>query len=214
MAAYGLGSIPSGWLTVKWLQGVDLRQQGSGSTGATNVLRVAGRWPALAVLLVDVGKGTVAILLAKGLEATAWQQLAVGLCALAGHIWPLWLKFRGGKAVATGLGIFLGLSPAVALACLGSFLVVLASVRMVSVASLTAGLLLPMLMAWGTMGSSTHLPYTLLALMAMVLVVWRHRDNMKRIWTGQEPRLGQKAAQELEEKAREVRISTESGQRH
>ncbi len=214
MAAYGLGSIPSGWLTVKWLQGVDLRQQGSGSTGATNVLRVAGRWPALAVLLVDVGKGTVAILLAKGLEATAWQQLAVGLCALGGHIWPLWLKFRGGKAVATGLGIFLGLSPAVALACLGSFLVVLASVRMVSVASLTAGLLLPMLMAWGTMGSSTHLPYTLLALMTMVLVVWRHRDNMKRIWTGQEPRLGQKAPQELEEKAREVRISTESGQRH
>ena len=193
LAAYGLGSTPSGWLMVKWLQGVDLRQQGSGSTGATNVLRVAGRWPALAVLLVDVAKGTVAILLAKGLGATPWQQLAVGLCALAGHIWPLWLRFRGGKAVATGLGIFLGLSPAVALACLGSFLLVLASVRMVSVASLTAGLLLPVLMAWGMTGSPARLPYTLLALITMVLVVWRHRGNMKRIWTGQEPRLGQKA---------------------
>ncbi|MYA90700.1 MAG: glycerol-3-phosphate acyltransferase, partial [Synechococcus sp. SB0663_bin_10] len=91
LAAYGLGSIPAGWLVVKGLRGVDLRQQGSGSTGATNVLRVAGRWPALAVLLVDVGKGTVAVLLTKGWGATPWQQLAVGLCALAGHSWPLWL---------------------------------------------------------------------------------------------------------------------------
>ena len=194
LAAYGLGSIPSGWLLVKWLQGVDLRQRGSGSTGATNVLRVAGRWPALAVLLVDIGKGTAAILLAKGLGATPWQQLAVGLCALAGHIWPVWLGFRGGKAVATALGVFLGLSPAVALACLGSFLVVLVSVRIVSVASLTAGVLLPILMAWGMAGSSGRLPYTLLALATMVLVIWRHRSNMKRIWMRQEPRLGQKAS--------------------
>ncbi|MCY3537830.1 MAG: glycerol-3-phosphate 1-O-acyltransferase PlsY [Cyanobacteria bacterium MAG IRC1_bin_28] len=193
LAAYGLGSIPSGWLLVKWLRGVDLRQQGSGSTGATNVLRFAGRWPALAVLLVDVGKGTVAIVLAKEWGATPWLQLAVGLCALAGHIWPLWLRFRGGKAVATALGVFLGLSPPVALACLGSFLVVLASVRMVSVASLTAGVLLPILMVWGMAGSAARLPYTLLALTTTALVIWRHRGNMQRIWMGQEPRLGQKA---------------------
>ena len=193
LAAYGLGSVPAGWLVVRWLRGVDLRQQGSGSTGATNVLRVAGRWPALAVLLVDVGKGTAAVLLAKGWATTPWQQLAVGLCALAGHIWPLWLGFRGGKAVATGLGVFLGLAPAVALACLGSFLVVLASVRMVSVASLAAGGLLPILMAWGTAGSDSRLPYTLLATAAMVLVVWRHRGNIKRIRMGQEPRLGRES---------------------
>ena len=193
LAAYGLGSVPAGWLVVKWLRGVDLRQQGSGSTGATNVLRVVGRWPALAVLLVDVGKGTVAILLAKDWGATPWQQLAAGLCALAGHSWPLWLGFRGGKAVATGLGVVLGLAPAVALACLGSFLLVLASVRMVSVASLTAGGLLPMLMVWGKAGSPDRLPYTLLAMAATVLVVWRHRGNIKRIRMGQEPRLGRKA---------------------
>lgn len=193
LAAYGLGSVPAGWLVVKWLRGVDLRQQGSGSTGATNVLRVVGRWPALAVLLVDVGKGTVAILLAKDWGATPWQQLAAGLCALAGHSWPLWLGFRGGKAVATGLGVVLGLAPAVALACLGSFLLVLASVRMVSVASLTAGGLLPMLMVWGKAGSADRLPYTLLAMAATVLVVWRHRGNIKRIRMGQEPRLGRKA---------------------
>ncbi|OOV35333.1 acyl-phosphate glycerol 3-phosphate acyltransferase [Candidatus Synechococcus spongiarum LMB bulk10E] len=192
LTAYGLGSVPSGWLTVKWLRGVDLRQQGSGSTGATNVLRVAGRWPALAVLLLDVGKGTVAVLLARGWGTTPWQQLAVGLCVLAGHVWPLWLRFRGGKAVATALGVFLGLSPPVALACLGSFLAVLASVRMVSVASLTAGVLLPVLMVWGTAGSAARLPYTLLALATTVLVIWRHRGNMKRIRMGQEPRLGRK----------------------
>ncbi|MYA90459.1 MAG: glycerol-3-phosphate acyltransferase, partial [Synechococcus sp. SB0663_bin_10] len=98
-----------------------------------------------------------------------------------------------GKAVATGLGILLGLAPAVALACLGSFLLVLASVRMVSVASLTAGGLLPLLMVWGTAGSAARLPYTLLAMATTVLVVWRHRGNIKRISTGQEPRLGQKA---------------------
>jgi len=194
LAAYGLGSIPSGWLLVKWLRGVDLRQQGSGSTGATNVLRVAGRWPALAALLVDVAKGTIAIVLAKGWGATPWLHVVVGLCALGGHIWPLWLRFRGGKAVATALGVLLGLSPPVALACLGSCLVVLVAVPMVSVASLTAGVLLPILMAWGMAGSPARLPYTLLALATMALVIWRHRGNMQRIRTGQEPRLGRKAS--------------------
>ena len=95
--------------------------------------------------------------------------------------------------MATGLGVFLGLAPAVALACLGSFLVVLTSVRMVSVASISAGVLLPVLMVWGTAGSDARLPYTLLALATTVLLVWRHRGNIKRIRMGQEPRLGQKA---------------------
>ncbi len=192
LAAYGLGSMPTGWLVVKCLRGVDLRQQGSGSTGATNVLRVAGRWPALGVLLVDVAKGTAAILLAKGLGATPWQQLAVGLLTLAGHIWPVWLKFHGGKAVATGLGIFLGLAPMAAMACLGTFLVVLAISRKVSMASLTAGLVLPVVMVWAVAGSE-RLPYTLLALAATVLVFWRHRGNIQRLLAGKEPSLGQKS---------------------
>ena len=132
LAGYLLGSIPSGWLAGRWLAGLDIRQHGSGSTGATNVLRVVGKGPALAVFLVDVLKGTAAVLLAKALlepagvlggqawGVDAWV-VAAGLAALAGHIWPLWLGWKGGKAVATGLGMLLGLAWPVGLACFGIF---------------------------------------------------------------------------------------------
>lgn len=128
VAGYLLGSLPTGWLAGRWLAGIDLRQLGSGSTGATNVLRQLGKGPALVVFLVDVLKGTAAVLLAKALlqpsgftPSTDWWVVAAGLAALAGHIWPVWLGWKGGKAVATGLGMLLGLVPAVGLACLGPF---------------------------------------------------------------------------------------------
>ena len=104
LCGYLLGSIPSGYLAGRWLQGVDIRSLGSGSTGATNVLRQFGKGPALAVFVVDVLKGTLAVLLAKawlqplGIDASSdWWVVAAGLAALAGHIWPIWLKGRGGR---------------------------------------------------------------------------------------------------------------------
>ena len=185
---YLLGSIPSGWLAGRWLKGIDLRELGSGSTGATNVLRQVGKGPALVVFLIDVGKGAAAVLLARALGLGDWIQVLAGLTALAGHIWPVWLGFKGGKAVATGLGLFLGLAWPVGLASFGVFLAVFSLSRYVSLASVLAAISLPLLMAAGT-SSNANL---VVALVAMLLVLWRHRSNIKRLINGTEPKLSQK----------------------
>jgi glycerol-3-phosphate acyltransferase PlsY len=208
LCGYLLGSIPAGYLAGRWLEGIDIRQHGSGSTGATNVLRVVGKGPALAVFLVDVLKGTAAVLLAKLLLAddtlagsaagttASWSTdswvVAAGLAALAGHIWPLWLGWRGGKAVATALGMLLGLAWPVGLACFGVFLTVLSLSRIVSLSSVVAAVALPVLMlAWfRDQGLGLRWPYLVLALLTSALVIWRHRSNLERLLAGSEPRLG------------------------
>ena len=197
---YLLGSIPSGYLAGRWLADLDIRQQGSGSTGATNVLRVLGKGPALTVFLIDVFKGTAAVLLAKlllqpmGIDSIDWRVdtwvVLAGLAALAGHIWPVWLGWKGGKAVATGLGMLLGLTWPVGLACFGLFLTVLSLSRIVSLSSIVAALALPVLMLLSFPAGVLRLPYLVLALLTTVLVVWRHRSNVQRLIAGTEPRLG------------------------
>jgi len=187
---YLLGSFPSGYLAGRWCSGVDIRQLGSGSTGATNVLRQVGKGPALVVFVVDVFKGSAAVILARsllGASAHGWL-VAAGLAALAGHIWPVWLGWKGGKAVATGFGMLLGLVPAVGLACLGIFLTSLAVSRIVSISSVLAAAALPLLMA----GAGAPGAYLGLGLVAAVMVIWRHRTNLNRLLKGEEPRLGQK----------------------
>ena len=192
LLGYLLGSIPSGFLAGKWCKGIDLRTIGSGSTGATNVLRNVGKKPAMAVFLVDVAKGAAAVLLARALNQTSavndWIQVLAGLAALAGHIWPVWLGFKGGKAVATGFGMFLGLAWPVGLACFGLFMAVFSLSRIVSLASVVAAISLPLLMAAGT-DSNANL---VVAVVAMLLVLWRHRSNIKRLINGTEPKLSQK----------------------
>ncbi|MCP9910063.1 glycerol-3-phosphate 1-O-acyltransferase PlsY [Cyanobium sp. BA20m-p-22] len=192
-AGYLLGSIPSGYLAGRWLAGLDIRREGSGSTGATNVLRVVGKGPALAVFLVDVLKGAAAVLLAKAvLDPLGVGVVLAGLAALAGHIWPVWLGWKGGKAVATGLGMLLGLTWPVGLACFGIFLAVLSLGRIVSLASVVAALALPLLMlGWfADQNLAPRWPYFSLALLTTVLVVWRHRSNIERLLAGTEPKLG------------------------
>jgi glycerol-3-phosphate acyltransferase PlsY len=203
LGGYLLGSIPSGYLAARWLAGIDLRQEGSGSTGATNVLRVLGKGPALAVFLVDVLKGTGAVLLAKvvlggtaftGTALDAWV-VGAGLAALAGHIWPIWLGWRGGKAVATGLGMLLGLAWPVGLACFGLFLTVLSLSRIVSLSSMVAASGLPLLMlGWFPQHGGFRPAYLALALLTTLLVLWRHRSNLQRLLAGTEPRLGDSKA--------------------
>ena len=188
LLGYLLGSIPSGWLAGRWLKDIDLRELGSGSTGATNVLRQVGKGPALVVFLIDVGKGAAAVLIARALGLGDWIQVLAGLTALAGHIWPVWLGFKGGKAVATGLGMFLGLAWPVGLASFGVFMAVFSLSRLVSLASVLAAITLPLLMAAGS-GSKANL---VVALVAMLLVLWRHRSNIQRLINGTEPKLGQK----------------------
>ena len=199
LAAYLLGSIPNGYLAARWLKGIDIRNCGSGSTGATNVLREVGKGAALAVFVLDVVKGTAAVLLAKALlqplgfsPASDWWVVAAGLAALAGHSWPVWLGWRGGKAVASGLGMLLGLAWPVGLACFGVFLAVLSLSRIVSLSSISAAVSLPLLMLGSFSSSGLRPAYLAVAIVAAALVILRHKANIQRLLAGNEPRLGQK----------------------
>jgi glycerol-3-phosphate acyltransferase PlsY len=177
------------------LKGIDIREHGSGSTGATNVLRTLGKAPALAVLLVDVLKGVAAILLVRWvqawLDAPAWMPWAVclaGLAVLLGHSRSVWLNFTGGKSAATGLGVLLALSWPVGLGAAAAFGVVLAISRIVSLSSMTAALTAI------TLVSVLHqpLPYRLLVIAGGLYVIALHRTNIRRLVAGTEPRVGRK----------------------
>ena len=188
---YLFGSFPSGYLAGRIIKGIDIRSLGSGSTGATNVLRHIGKRAAITVFLIDVFKGVISILLAKYFLLNDSWQVAIGLSTLIGHIWPVWLNWRGGKAVATGLGIFLGLSWQVGISTLGVFIIMIALFRIVSLASVSAALSLPLIMFLSFKTSSISLPFLLISLLAMTLVIWRHRENIIRLMKGKEPRIGQ-----------------------
>ena len=188
---YLFGSFPSGYLAGRIVKGIDIRSLGSGSTGATNVLRHIGKRAAITVFLIDVFKGVISILLAKYFLLNDSWQVAIGLSTLIGHIWPVWLNWKGGKAVATGLGIFLGLSWQVGLATLGVFFIMISLFRIVSLASVSAALSLPLIMFLSFKTSSISLPFLLISLLAMTLVIWRHRENIVRLMKGKEPRIGQ-----------------------
>ena len=188
---YLFGSFPSGYLAGRIAKGIDIRSLGSGSTGATNVLRHIGKRAAITVFLLDVFKGVLSILLAKYLLLNDSWQVAIGLSTLIGHIWPVWLNWKGGKAVATGLGIFLGLSWQVGLATLGVFIIMITLFRIVSLASVSASLALPLIMFLSFSNSNISLPFLIVSLLAMILVIWRHRENIVRLIRGKEPRIGQ-----------------------
>jgi glycerol-3-phosphate acyltransferase PlsY len=204
--AYLVGSTPTGYLAGKLLRGVDIRELGSGSTGATNVLRTLGRWPALAVLLVDMLKGAGAIVFARwffrwlaampsvtppmALDLAAWAPWAVclaGFAALLGHSRSIWLNFTGGKSAATGLGVLLALSWPVGLGAAAVFALVLAIFRIVSLSSILAALTAIALVC----GLPQPAPYRLLVIAGGIYVVLRHRANIQRLLAGTEPRLGQ-----------------------
>jgi len=188
---YLFGSFPSGYLAGRIAKGIDIRSLGSGSTGATNVLRHIGKRAAITVFLLDLFKGVLSILLAKYFLLNDSWQVAIGLSTLIGHIWPIWLNWKGGKAVATGLGIFLGLSWQVGLATLGIFIVMITLFRIVSLASVSAALALPLIMFLSFSNSNFSSPFLIISLLAMTLVIWRHRENIVRLIKGKEPRIGQ-----------------------
>jgi len=191
LLGYFFGSFPSGYLAGRIAKGIDIRSLGSGSTGATNVLRHIGKRAAVTVFLIDVSKGVLSILLAKYFLLNDSWQVAVGLSTLIGHIWPIWLNWKGGKAVATGLGVFLGISWQVGLATLGIFIVIITLFRIVSLASVSAAVALPLIMYLSFNTTNFSLPFLVISLLAMSLVIWRHRENIVRLIKGKEPRIGQ-----------------------
>lgn len=203
LVAYLLGSFPTGFLAAKLLKGIDIREQGSGSIGATNVLRTLGKGPAIVVLLVDALKGALAIALANWIYPFTnneslplpWLVTLAGLFAVIGHSLPVWLNFKGGKSVATSLGILLAMSWQVGLATLGVFAVVVAITRIVSISSIAGAIAVSLFMIL----FKQPLPYLIFAIAAGIYVIWRHRSNIQRIIAGTEPKVGQKLATETEQ---------------
>ena len=186
LIGYGLGSIPFGIVLARVMNLGDLRAIGSGSIGATNVLRTGSRKAAALTLVLDGLKGVVAVLLARAIAAEDAAQLA-GLAAMIGHCYPVWLRFRGGKGVATFLGLLLALSWPVGLACCATWLLVAAIFRMSSFASLSAAAVSSIFAVY--LGTA---PVFLLCVVLTLLIFWRHRSNIARLRAGTEPKIGQR----------------------
>jgi glycerol-3-phosphate acyltransferase PlsY len=186
LVGYLLGSLPVGYLLGRALRGIDIRNYGSGSTGATNVLRVLGRGPGSLALALDVVKGLAAALLARALGAEPWLVVLTALMAIVGHSRPVWLGFRGGKSVAVSIGLLFGMHLPVALCVFAIWATAFALTRIVSVGSIAGALAAPLwFVLWGA-----PLPYVLFGLAGGVYVVWRHRGNIERLVKGTEPRVG------------------------
>jgi glycerol-3-phosphate acyltransferase PlsY len=212
LIAYLFGSFPTGYLAGKLLKGIDIREVGSGSTGATNVLRTLGKLPGAFVLLIDALKGGLAINLGYALFSIAttqnlippivnieiWQPYLLtlaGLAALLGHSKSIFLGFTGGKSVASGVGILLAISWQVGLSTLGVFAVVIAISRIVSLSSIAGAVAVSILMV------IFHQPlaYILLGFAGGLYVIIRHRTNIERLIAGTEPKIGQKAETSTEQ---------------
>jgi glycerol-3-phosphate acyltransferase PlsY len=184
--AYLLGSIPFGIVITRALGLGDLRQIGSGNIGATNVLRTGNKGAAFATLVLDAAKGGIAVLIARWLLSEDAAQLA-GLSAFLGHLFPVWLGFRGGKGVATFLGTLIALAWPVGLAACGTWLAAALLTRTSSVAALTAAASASLWLLWFNEGR-----ILLLVILLTLLVYIRHSENLKRIKAGTEPKIGQK----------------------
>lgn len=192
VVAYLIGSIPFGYLIVRRKIGADIRQTGSGGTGATNVSRRAGRAAGVLTLLLDAAKGCVAVVIAKALSGDDWVIAVAAIAALVGHIFPVWLSFRGGKGVATGVGIFLMLAP-IALLCAGVvFVAVVALTRYVSLGSITAAVLIPVFVWLQSVFVVTRFdlrPLLTAAIVGAALIVFAHRGNIQRLVSRTESRI-------------------------
>lgn len=196
IAAYLLGSIPTGYLLYRIFRREDIRSFGSGNIGATNVLRAGGKGLGAATFVLDVLKGCAAVWLG-GYLASLWMpsvplrtaEAFAALCAVLGHMFPIWLKFRGGKGVATGFGVFLVVSPAAALAAIGVFAVVLALSRYVSISSIVAAFSFP-IFAWFLVTGARPPFYFVAGALVSVLIIVKHYPNIRRLIAGTESRIG------------------------
>ena len=182
LIGYALGSLPIGYLVALRAGGIDLRHAGSGNVGAANVYRTAGLSKAIAVMLADMAKGAAAVMIAGG----GSNAVAAGVAAVVGHIYPVWLQFRGGKGVATASGVFGMLSPLPTLVAAAAFTVVVARTRFVSLGSIVATIVLP-IVGWMMPGRrAVDIGATLVA----ALILFRHRGNAMRLLSRTERAIG------------------------
>jgi glycerol-3-phosphate acyltransferase PlsY len=190
VSGYLLGSIPFGLILAKIFGSGDVRNEGSGNIGATNVARVAGPLAGILTLILDGAKGAAAVLLAERYSnGSAMWMIIAGLAALIGHCFPIWLKFKGGKGVATAAGVYLALSPLAFLAGLILFILVVAFWRYVSLGSISAAAAMPMLLYF--LWAPHHAPPPMItfgALAVAMLIVYKHDANLQRLVNGQEPK--------------------------
>ncbi len=203
VAAYLLGSIPTGYLLVRFVHKQDIRSLGSGNIGATNVLRSGAKGLGAATFLFDVLKGALAVLVGARLAAIGFPPIPVhnaealaALCAVLGHMYPVWLGLKGGKGVATAFGVFLVLAPLPALGCLAVFIVVMFLSRIVSLASILSSAAFP---AFGWIFAEKvgepwlHTPLIFAIMSGVVaLIIWKHGPNIQRLINGTEYRFGAK----------------------
>ena len=192
---YLIGAVPLGLVLGKLLRGIDIRDQGSGKIGATNVLRAVGGKAAAAVLIFDVGKGVVAVFIAKGLGDARYVEVLAPIAAVAGHNWSVFIRFTGGRGVNAGMGGLFALTPIWAAGALGTGLVFIAAFRYVSLGSLTGAafaLIATLVLAVLGEGPWEYFAYTAVGVPA---IFYAHRDNIARLWRGEERQLGRKAEQ-------------------
>lgn len=191
LAAYLVGSLSFATILVRVFRGVDVRAEGSGNAGATNVLRTSGKPLAVATMALDVGKGVAAVLLMRAVTFDPRWLGAAAVAAILGHVFPVFFGFRGGKGVATAIGGFVVLCPGAILVAVAAFALVIATTRFVSMGSLTAACVLPV-----SMGLLFHAPEAEIAAAAAAtgLLVFSHRANIRRLLNGTERRLGRKEA--------------------
>ena len=186
IVGYLVGSIPFAWLVARWWGTDDLRRVGSGNLGAANVLRVSGVTAGLLVTVLDMAKGAVSVLVAERLIGGGLQPAVVGLAAIVGHVFPVWLGFSGGKGVATACGVFALVSPLALVPALVVFITAVWITRYVSVGSVLGSLALPP--AAQVLGYPNEI--VAVGVAATALIVFRHRANLGRLMTGTEPRVG------------------------
>ena len=190
LLAYLLGSIPFGYLIVRWQKGIDVRSTGSGGTGATNVMRNLGIIGFVATFILDLGKGIFAVLVTSGLTAGNPRWIAASsVAAILGHCFPVWLKFRGGKGVATGVGVFIALAPVQVALVLLIFVIMVAIWRYISLGSIVATAAFPLVVY---LMKKPPLPIVLGAAGGAVIIIAMHHANIGRLIRGSESKVGQK----------------------
>ena len=187
--SYLLGSVPSGYIIVKKATGNDIRNMGSGNIGATNTVRVAGKKGGIIVLLFDLLKGVIPTLIGYYIGGMNFA-FVCGICALLGHIFPVWLKFKGGKGAATAIGVMFVVSPLSALITILAWLLTLLITRIVSLSTIVATVVLDI----AVLILHYDIYYSLPVLFASVLVIYRHKDNIKRLLNGTEYRFDRKVS--------------------